>query len=40
MFEEIADLFAHIKISETEGTNQNKTLLLGDFSKNKRGVRD
>lgn len=33
MFEEIADLFAHIKISETEGTNQNKTLLLGVFSE-------
>lgn len=29
MLEEIADLFAYIKQSEIEGTNKNKTLLLG-----------
>ncbi len=29
MLEEIVDLFAHIKQSKIEGTNKNKTLLLG-----------
>jgi phage-Barnase-EndoU-ColicinE5/D-RelE like nuclease3 len=34
MFEEIADLFAYIKQSEIEGTNKNRTLLLGVVSEN------
>lgn len=33
MFEEIADLFGYVKQSEIEGTNKNKTVLLGIISK-------
>ena len=33
MFEEIADLLSHIKQCEIEGTNKNKTLLLGIISE-------
>ena len=33
MFEEIADLLTYIKQSEIEGTNKNKTLLLGVISE-------